>query len=263
VTTPDLERQLAVVLQRHAEDAMNRTDTSAKLEDLLDGAQEDLRRRRRRTGATGLGAAAASIALIAAVLIFAVNRDDAGEPASPPDSVTPAEGIAYEFLEAYGVDRQRASSYFANEALADRVLGSPADGRWLEATGFRTVNAECDQVTITDAGALVVCTYDFHGLGSDQLGEGPFGDNTFISTVRLGRVVEAVGRIVEAERDEAHLTNGFSSAMWAPFNAWVSLAYPYDANVMYTDASHTQARLTNRSIALWERHVEEYVAENE
>lgn len=81
MTTPDLERQLAAVLQRHAEDAMNRTDTRARLNSLITDREQDLRRRRRLTwGAGALVAAAAIIAVIVSSLGLGFNRDQTVGP---------------------------------------------------------------------------------------------------------------------------------------------------------------------------------------
>jgi hypothetical protein len=41
-------------------------------------------------------------------------------------------------------------------------------------------------------------------------------------------------------------------------------AYPEDAAVMYEDwPSQTSARLTDRSLELWEQHVQEYANQNQ
>jgi hypothetical protein len=55
--------------------------------------------------------------------------------------------------------------------------------------------------------------------------------------------------------------NGFSTHVWEPFAAWVTTAYPDDAAIMYTDSSHSDHRLTDESIALWDRHSREYVGD--
>ena len=256
MTTSDLERQLAVVLQRHAEDAMNRTDTGAKLEDLLDGAQEDLRRRRRRTWAAGLVAAAASIALIAAALIFAVNRDDAVEPVQPTPA-TPAERVASAFFDAYmSNDRQRMASYLADNASM-QDMSEAAWSRWRLAAGFRTLNESCQQQAARPEGTRVVCSFDFHMLGSNEIGRGPFSGDTLAVTVNNGKIAAAV-------ETNTFLTNGFSDQMWEPFAGWVAAYHPSDAEVMYEDwPSQSSARLTGRSLALWTEHVQNYVAANE
>jgi hypothetical protein len=69
-----------------------------------------------------------------------------------------------------------------------------------------------------------VCGFDFHALGSDVLGRGPFTGSTFVFTVRAGEIVEAA---TNANLDQ------FASLMRAPFAEWVSGRYPGDFEVMY------------------------------
>ena len=64
MSTSELERRLGEVLQRHAEDAMNSTNTEEELERLQDDIGRSARRRRRAWIAGGLVAVAAAAALI-------------------------------------------------------------------------------------------------------------------------------------------------------------------------------------------------------
>ena len=47
--------------------------------------------------------------------------------------------------------------------------------------------------------------------------------------------------------------------MWEPFAGWVSTTHPKDAAVMYTDESHSNVRLTEESVRLWDARTREYV----
>ena len=97
------------------------------------------------------------------------------------------------------------------------------------------------------------CVFDLQGLGSEQLGRGPYPDNTFSLTVNDGE-------IVDASMELASRTNGFYEEMWRPFARWVARTHPADAAVMYADYPRSDlASDTARSTALWRQHVEDYV----
>jgi hypothetical protein len=204
--------------------------------------------RRMRIGA--LAAAAAALALLGAVLITQ-SRDEA-------PAIGRAESVATSFLEAFGVfDVERARTYLAHDAsIASmtehddlRLLIS-----YLEATGYEQFVDSCEGGTNRpdSASGSVHCTFDYHGLRSGEIGRGPFGGSSFDLIVRDEKIVRAT-QDWEIEK--------FSPQMWEPFAGWVSKGYPKDAAVMYTDESHSNVRLTEESIRLWERHTREYVKE--
>lgn len=231
---------------------MKRTDTRAKFDTLIIGAEQDLRHRRRRTVAAGLIAAAAAVALIAVALSFGINRQDSTEPAQTP---TPAEQVAAGFLNAYAAadDQLMATQLAAGAHLGD--LRDSAGARWREAAGYRILNESCQQQATTTARIRVVCTFDYHMLGSDQLGRGPFTGDKLIVTVKDDK-------IVTAKEVDTFLTNGFSSQMWIPFSGFVVGEFPKDASIMYSDWPATDSpATTDRSIALWAEHSQDYVNE--
>ena len=196
---------------------------------------------RKRIGA--LAAAAVAIVLIAAFLIIQ-SRDEA--PAN-------AKGVATGFLEAYGAfDLEKARTYLADDATIASMTEQD-DLRllisYLEATGYKQILDSCEGVGNSDSGS-VRCTFDFHGLRSGEIGRGPFGGSSFDLFVHDGK-------IVRAKQDWG--IEKFSPQMWEPFAGWVSTAHPKDAAVMYTDGSHTNVRLTEESIPLWERYTRAYV----
>jgi hypothetical protein len=125
---------------------------------------------------------------------------------------------------------------------------------YLEATGYEQILDSCEGVSNEpdSASGSVRCTFDFHALRSGEIGRGPFGGSSFDLIVRDGKIVRAT---------QDWETDKFSPQMWEPFASWVSTAHPKDAAVMYTDKSHTNVRLTEESIRLWERHTRGYVKE--
>jgi hypothetical protein len=234
----------------------------------------------KRIGA--LAAAAGALVLIAALLIMQSREDapatdqtavaaeapentygaiagdflGAAPGAIPADSNgvnARAEEVATGFIEAYGAfDVERAMTYLADDATIS-VLGEQDDPRllisWLEATGYEQIVDPCEQVG-NSASSSVHCTFAFHGLRSGEIGRGPFGGSSFDLVVRDGKIVEA-SQTWEIEK--------FSPQVWEPFANWVSTAHPKDAAVMYTDGSHTNVRLTEESIPLWEQYTRAYV----
>ena len=200
---------------------------------------------RKRIGA--LAAAAVAIVLIAAFLIIQ-SRDEA----SANDQ---AEGVATSFLEAYGAfDVEQARTYLADDATIASMTEQD-DLRLLisffEATGYKQILNDCEGVGNSDPGRIR-CTFDFHGLRSGEIGRGPFGGSSFDLFVHDGKVARA-SQHWEIEK--------FSPQMWEPFAGWVSTAHPKDAAVMYTDESHSNVRLTEESVRLWDARTREYVEE--
>lgn len=96
------------------------------------------------------------------------------------------------------------------------------------------------------------CAFDFHSMGSDQLGLGPFTGSWYDFTI------DDDGAITRAS--VSWNVEDFSPQVWEPFAEWVSTTYPEDAAVMYQDQTYSGQRLSEGSIQLWERPVPEYVA---
>ena len=176
--------------------------------------------------------------LIAALLIIQ-SRDEA----SANDQ---AEGVATSFLEAYGAsDVEQAMTYLADDATIASMTEQD-DLRpllsFFKATGYRQTLNSCEEVGASSPGSIR-CTFDFHGLRSGEIGRGPFGGSSFDLFVRDGKIVRA-SQYWETEK--------FGPQMWEPFAGWVSTTHPKDAAVMYTDGSHSNVRLTEESVRLWD-----------
>jgi hypothetical protein len=228
----------------------------------LDSWQEQERRQRQASRNKKLGAfavAAAIVVVAAAVIIGTRGGQDTTTPANQPTTVDAsektAEDVATDFLEAF-------SAYNADQAvsmLADGtvVSGYGVDGirefrllmRFSEATGLRRIIDSCEEEFSYALGTVVRCTWDFHGIRSDEMRRGPYSGSYDEITVRDGEIVDAVSYIETAK---------FSPQMWEPFADWVSTNYPQDVDVMYT-SDFSDYRLSEESIRLWEQHTREYV----
>lgn len=213
----------------------------------------------------GALAVAAVIAIAAVVGVVAIRNDGtAPAPADEGTAVnteTAALAVAQDFLAAFDAfDAEKAMSYVADGAnlsqLIDGQVPDDAEGMrlmvgWLEAMGYQELNTACRVTGTAPAlGTTVECDFDFHGIGSDEIGKGPFTGNSHTFTVRDGRIV--YGTI-------SWNLNKFSPRMWEPFRDWVRANHPKDFDVMYIDDGGN-FRLTPRSIRLWEQRTQEYAA---
>ena len=146
MSTSELERRLGDVLQRHAEDAMNDTNTEEQLERLQADTGRRTRRRRREWIAGGLAAVAVAAALV-------VWRPDLGSDKADPEPVDQekrAEQTATAFVEAYAdFDQARAASYLAPDAALTIWTDELGDdhwrrgNRWLQAAGTQIRLDKC------------------------------------------------------------------------------------------------------------------------
>lgn len=176
-------------------------------------------------------------------------------------SAATTEEIATAYIEAWGAfDLDEAESYLADDA---RLLddGGPLSmeewrrlNRWLEATAFKLLLDSCEAQEASPASeAVVTCAYDYHLWRSDEVGRGPFSDNTFTITVGDGEIVSVDDR-------PAYVTNGFSQQMWSMFSFWIGENHPEDLRVLYDidDQNHRFIRMTEDSLPLWEQRIREY-----
>src|SRR5688572_11882113 len=178
----------------------------------------------------------------------------ASERTEPPTTLSAdasPEEVAMGFLDAYGaLDAERALTYLTDDAIAEMsVLAAGADTRdefrlelaLLEAQGYKETVTGCEPPADSSSGITVRCSYDFHGIRSDEMGLGPYSDNYRELTVRDGKIASATNTI-------AFATNGFSEQVWEPFAEWVATTYPDDVVRMYDSASQTDFRLSVESI---------------
>jgi hypothetical protein len=236
--------------------------------DALERQRTHQRRRsvRKKLGAFAL---AAAIGLAAVALILGTrSEDDAKTPGPAEAPATTAEEVATSFVEAYGAfNVERTIAYLADDADISGMAGSVGAGgegvqgtldefrlflSFLEAHGYKQMlhrPQPCEELGSSAAGTTVRCPFDFHAIRSDEIGLGPFSGSSFDLTVRDGEIVRA---------SKTWGIEEFSPQMWEPFANWVSTAHPEDAAVMYTDGSHSGARLTEESIRLWELLSREY-----
>jgi hypothetical protein len=208
------------------------------------------------------------VLLVVGLILVTRAGQEAPRPSNESSTGTPAyssaESVATRFLQAYGAfNEERAITYLAAdtdisglmEAVgAENVNGTLKELRlltsFLEAQRYEQMLNSCDRTGSSSSGTAVRCTFDFHLFGSDETGLGPFHGSFFDLTVRDGEIVRA---------SKHWGIKKFSPQVWEPFADWVSATYPRDAAVMYTDGAYDYARLSERSMRLWEQRIRDYV----
>jgi hypothetical protein len=226
---------------------------------------------RRRANLTAI-AAAVVLVFVGAVALASCDDSADSPTANLPTRTTDAGQdtlddtaieVAQGFVEAYGAfDADLAISYLANDADVTEMLREyneelegtveqlPLVLAWLDAVGHQQKLDSCAEQSSSLAGITVRCAYDFHSMGSDELGLGPYRGSYFDLTVRDGEVVRATGNVEISES---------SPQIWEPFANWMDANHPADADVMYIP-TRNGARFTEESFRLWEQHIREYVA---
>ena len=244
--TREIERELTAVLHRHAEDAMNRTNTQVEHEKFQSVVADQARTDRRRWVAGGVAAGVAAAVVGAALW----SSDLGGDSSSPPVAQAPdadlatAEGFAAAFVAH---DAAAAAQYLAPGTEAPWPDWR-AEWKRNEAYGVEYLMKPC-----TELGASVfTCPYAMHLLGSREVGKGPFPDNTLTVTVIDGEVRSADSTIpFETNGVEQHLES---------VHAWIVENHPKDEPFLMKDEADLRPAEWPRWTRLWKQYTQEYVA---
>ncbi len=187
----------------------------------------------------------AGVALLSAAALAACGGSDS--------EATAAEQVASDYVQAvsdYNIAGVRAVVAAGADINGARAYDLIADVAWAKAAGYSITLDSCHQQP-EPSQHRVICTYDFHMLGSDEMGMGPYSGNRFELTV-------SDGQVARAQEQMSVVPNGFTSEVWEPFADWVRQAHPQDFAVMYTDASGSEGRKTAAALALWEERTTQY-----
>jgi hypothetical protein len=263
-----LERRVADVLHHHAEIAMSSTDTETQHRNFTAGIESSEHHRR---AAWGIGAVAAAAAIVIALVLGGV----AGPSSDKSDTQLPARGrtpvqIATDYVDAL-------SAYDATKAARDVAVGDdklrfwPGEASlrealaWAKAARFKISPKDCVSDRPVGGMTVVTCQFDWHHLGSDQLGWLPRGGE-FSVRVRDGRIEGASPSMdwpVFGLRQDEHGDH----PMWPPFRSWLEREHPDDLPAMILvggsgapSAAFQAPVYTDESLALWDRYVDDWVA---
>jgi hypothetical protein len=199
-----------------------------------------------------VGAVAAVAVVVIGAFILLQTRNEspvADQPATPVET-------ARAFVEAYrgSFDVDEAFTYLADDPenlgfgpLAEERLLA----RFLEATGSKLVNLQCEERGDSPDGSVVRCTYQTHEFFSDDLGLGPYGPSWGDYTIVDGMIVSA-----DQGFDEG---SNFSNQIWEPFAAWIGENHPDDRALIYGPDGGWN--ITEESIPVWEQRLRAYVEE--
>lgn len=252
MSTRNVERELTALLHRHAEDAMNSTDTQAERERLYDVLDAKPTTNSRRL-AVGAAIVAAAVAVAAVVWSFGGGDDRTViPPTQQPDSGQAAdEAVAQEFVAAYVEgDVQRAASF-----LAPSVEEFPDGRRAVErnsAWGIEYLLEPCTTLTEPTSDRLYVdCQFDMHLMSSREVGLEPFTGNNF-------SVVVEDGEVVSADITHPYETNGIQEHLEAVFG-WVEENHPADAAFLDREESAVPRAEWQRWLRVWEKRLGDYV----
>jgi hypothetical protein len=219
----------------------------------MDETRTHVHRRRWRQAEDGLAAAAVMVAVAACS-----TGEDGTEPSPVAD--LDAAAVASSFVEAaYAYDLDRAETMLGADVEivdSDDVADWRKGMAWPEAAGYSLADLSCEEGATSAAGTEVHCVYALNALGSEKLGRGPYGGNTFDLTV-------LDNKITKAEDHWPYVENGFSEEMWEPFEDWVTRQHPADLRLMYTDGELLQGADFEESLRLWKKNIAEYVASHQ
>jgi hypothetical protein len=240
----EVERELTAVLHRHAEDAMNQTDTQQELLKFEAEAKEVSRRDRHRR--TVGGVAAAAVAAGAGFALWSVDPGDRADsgPAGQPQS--PTEKVAQRFVESFASgDVGGVRSLLAPGAMADWRERLRVNAAW----DVQYLFEPCAETGATADGTTVGCLFDLNLLHSEQVGRGPYPNNVFTLVVKEGRVVSAV------EHDQSG--PGSPDDMYAAVARWIQRNHPDDYQFM-THLDRVRPSQMERFDELWKKYSQDF-----
>jgi hypothetical protein len=262
VSTQNVERDLVALLHRHAEDAMNDTDTQTELQSFRDaaGGPTDARPRVPRWLAIGAAAALGAAAIVAVALWGPgpAERPEPG-PAVPGEDRADVRATAEAFADAY-VDLDAARMA---DLMADGVQPWDTWRSTLQrdvAYDVERLMQPCRRTAEATEGVVFTCPYEMHLRGSDEVGRGPFGDNTLDVAVKDGEVTLAdYTQLVDVNGVAAHL---------AKVDRWIAENHPEDVAFLRSQAASQKTVDMGLSEAEWsrwtrltQRYTDEYVAD--
>ena len=248
MTTPEIERELTAVLQRHAEVAMSRTDTQAELKELHDRVEGGPPRggRGRLVGA----AVAAAAAVVLGVALLADVTDWRADQAPAQDLApgrTADEQVAHDFAEALlAGDAAQARSLLAEGTALPEGWGRLEQRN--EAWSTTHDVKPCEAMSTTDYGTRIICPFDYHNLRSEQLGLGPFGNNN------VNLVVGDEG--VRSFQVGDNSANNGDEQLYHQIGTWVRQEHPGEWR--FLDSPDVGPAEMPRWVRLWQQRTQEY-----
>lgn len=258
MSTRNVERELTTLLHRHAEDAMNDTDTQTERERLHDVLGNEPRVTR-----TPLlvAAAAAALAVVGTIAVWTTSFPDnwTVSPAPPAPSndlerEADAEALADQFMVAY-VERDLATVNAITRVGAWGDVGDDFDADLATKEGWQATYfpEPCAATAATYVAVVVECEASLHIMGSEETGVGPFRRNIFTFVVRDGQ-------IIEAGNTHPHTTNGMGDYL-SVVTDWVLIqASPAERALLDSQPGDLSDTDVEQWVDLWSQSIDAYVA---
>jgi hypothetical protein len=174
MSTRSVERELTALLHRHAEDAMNSTDTQAERERLYDDIEKEPRAKRTQWL---VAAAAVALAVAGTIAVWTSLPDDRAVSPAPPAPSTDAvreadaEALADQFMAAYGDQDLAALNAITRVGAWDADSnGLKAELTLLKAWHSTYYPEPCAATATTDVSVVVECGAALDTMGSEETG---------------------------------------------------------------------------------------------
>jgi hypothetical protein len=188
----------------------------------------------------------AVVAIAVIALTVLLTRDD---------GVATPEALANAYMEAReNLDAETAQALFAPDAtVSDEgfdLSEMPALFDWYRASNWNWTPAEC-LISAGEVETTARCSYQFENDWTRSLEHAPVTGEI--------QIVVADGQITGLT---SYLSTEQFGDVWISVLDWVTLNHPDDFDLMYIPGG-TGPLIDDTSIALWERHTEEFVAQME
>jgi hypothetical protein len=257
MSTRNVERELTTLLHRHAEDAMNDTDTQAEQNRFYDVIDAEPSTDRRSLAMVGAVAAAG----VAAAVVWSLGGSEGGTGLPPAGNPSPqvteqmsleAELMSDRFMVAIADnDAAAANSLLRNGAWDGGVENELA---FLEAWYVRYDTEPCRSTAGVNDALVVECQATVHSARSEELGLGPFEGVVYSFVVRGGE-------IIDAGNDHDHLNSGLGDHM-DEVNVWMmAQASPAERALLLKDPPELSANELDRWVQLNQQYIDAYVEE--
>lgn len=244
----DVERRLTEVLHRHADDAMDGTDTQEQLRKFL--SRQDERPPSHRRAAV-VGAAMVAAAVAAAVVWGAGLADDRAGPEPVVDPRPRTVRVAEGFVAAYAAgDAERAASFLAPGV--EPWEGWRSDLALDVAWRVEYLLEPCQELWSNDVDTAVICPFDLHLLGSEEFRMAPFENGSV--TVHI----DGQGDVVSAAYSYNGENNGLAAHV-KRMRDWMKVVYPYDYPLMKRDYEELDPDEKVVWTRMWNQHLEKFI----
>ena len=258
MSTRNVERELTDLLHRHAEDAMNSTDTRTeqnRFDDVLDAEPSSSRR-------TVAVAGAVAAAGVAAAVVWSLGGSEGGTglpPAGDPSTQVSeqmsreAELLADRFMVAFTDNDVAAASSLIRDGAWDGG-GLESELAFLEAWYVRYDTEPCRTTAGVYEAVVVECRATVHSARSEELGRGPFGGVVYSFVVRGGE-------IIDGSNHHNHEYSGLGDHM-DEVGGWIDAhASPADRAFLRKNHEELLANEVDRWVQLHRQYIDAYVEE--